>query len=83
MPWRLDTTSSFDRELKKLSPADAAKIIAAAKAMVTNPGNADIKKLEGNLWRLRVGSFRVFLILDTATGRIIFVGVQRRSSKTY
>jgi mRNA interferase RelE/StbE len=49
------------------------KILSAIEALVENPRPAGVKKLKGkgeNLWRIRVGDYRVIYLIDN-TVRIV------------
>lgn len=53
--------------------------------MAADPFFGDILKLEGadNLWRRRVGSYRIFLAVDPTARSVAITAIVRRTSKTY
>jgi mRNA-degrading endonuclease RelE of RelBE toxin-antitoxin system len=53
--------------------------------MGDDPFAGDVIKLEGedNLWRRRVGSYRVFFAVDTTAKTVAVTAILRRTSKTY
>ena len=53
--------------------------------MADDPFVGDVLKLEGeaNLWRRRVGNYRIFFAVDTAAQSIAVTAIIRRTSKTY
>jgi len=53
--------------------------------MADDPFAGDVLKLEGegNLWRRRVGSYRIFFVVDAATRTVAISAISRRTSKTY
>lgn len=66
--FRVYTTSSFDRELKKAASKNCKllaafeKIVAVLSANPFNLGGHDIKKLSGvdiGQWRIRFGDYRI------------------------
>ena len=63
---RLVITEKAEKDLADLDTATSQRIRTALKSMSNNPGNSDVKKLKGvkNLWRLRVGDFRVLLRIE-------------------
>ncbi len=83
MPWKLARKPRFDRDLSGLAKREQDRIRKAVEAMVANPSRAHIVKLAGNLWRLRVGDWRIFFEMDNEAGIITALSVARRSSKTY
>jgi len=52
---------SADRQLQKLSAAVQRRIVAEVAALALNPRPAGVVKLAGdeNLWRIRIGDYRV------------------------
>jgi len=58
---------SARKELESLAVRTAARILSRIEALAAQPRPRGIRKLEGeeNLWRLRVGNYRViYSILD-------------------
>jgi mRNA-degrading endonuclease RelE of RelBE toxin-antitoxin system len=53
--------------------------------MADDPFAGDVLKLEGedNLWRRRVGSYRIFFAVDNAARTVAISAIIRRTSKTY
>jgi mRNA-degrading endonuclease RelE of RelBE toxin-antitoxin system len=53
--------------------------------MAVDPFAGDVLKLEGdgNLWRRRVGSYRIFFAVNRATRTIHIAAITRRTSATY
>ena len=72
MPWRLVVARRAENELDGLPVHDQDAVSKALARLPTDPGGAHLRKLEGrgDLWRLRVGRWRVILRLDNATGVI-------------
>ena len=67
-----------NKQLEKLPKKDRSKIIAHIDDTHTNPETLDFKKLSGfkNLYRLRVGDYRVILSVNKIKKMIIvsFIG---------
>ena len=75
---------SARKELERL-PGDAAeRILAKVEALSSNPRPFGIIKLHGqkNLWRLRVGDYRVVYSIDDFS-RIVDVTVVRHRRDVY
>ena len=54
------------RELEKLSDALIARMIPKIEGLATDPRPAGCKKLHGHsdMWRIRVGDYRIVYIVD-------------------
>jgi mRNA interferase RelE/StbE len=59
-------TQTAEKELQKLSSRTIEKIISLLKSMEQNPRPHGCKKLKGykNLWRARVGDFRIIYSIE-------------------
>ncbi|MEW6065589.1 MAG: type II toxin-antitoxin system RelE/ParE family toxin [Bacillota bacterium] len=60
---KLIITNQAQKDLSKLDKATQRRVQIALDRMLLSPQNADIKKLKGevDLWRLRVGNYRVIM----------------------
>lgn len=76
-------TRRTHREYNKLSPADLERIDAALDRLKTNPRPPGNKKIRGNIYRFRIGDWRViYAIFDK--DRLVLVGkIARCSEDTY
>lgn len=52
---------SVDRQLKRLPEVAGRRIVLAMDGLASDPRPAGVKKLAGdeNLWRIRVGTYRI------------------------
>lgn len=65
-------------------PADYfQRLDAAILSLRENPRPIGIKKLEGDLHRIRVGDWRVIFAIFDAQHRIVILRIARRSEKTH
>ena len=71
------------RELNSIPARDFPKIIAAIEALADTPRPAGAVQLDGNIFRLRIGRFRVLYQIDDQARRVDIGGVRRRSERTY
>jgi len=71
---------SARKELQSLPIAVAARILKKVEALGTNPRPVGSKKLIGakDLWRLRVGDYRVVYKIDEADGTVDISVVRHR-----
>lgn len=72
--------------LKKFPLEDQTRIKRAFQKIKQNPFALDIKKLgppHTTSHRIRIGSYRIFLDINTEAKIIIIVEVERRTTQTY
>lgn len=86
MAWRIEFDRSADRELAKLDPASAERILRFLRDRISpldNPrviGSALTGARLGHLWRYRVGDFRVIVGIEDHALRILVVSLGNRRS---
>lgn len=75
---------SARRELERLSPKEVSRIFSKIEALANTPRPEGCRKLvgESNLWRIRVGDYRVVNTIDDS-GRIIDIVTIRHRSDVY
>jgi mRNA interferase RelE/StbE len=75
---------SARKELQALSYDIAGRILNKIELLALNPRSSGSKKLRGhsNLWRIRVGEYRVIYSIDDDR-RIVDVSVVRHRSEAY
>ena len=72
---------SARKELQNLDPQVARRIIKQVEALVTDPRPTGVVKLEGaaDLWRIRVGQWRVVYRISDRDRLVDVVAVRHRS----
>ena len=77
-------TRSARKELQALSHTVAERILEKVELLALNPRPAGCKKLHGhsNLWRIRVGEYRVVYSIDD-NGKAIDISVIRHRNEAY
>lgn len=83
--WVLQVDQVVYKSLKKIPRYDVERILTAVEELSAGPFSGDIQKMGGevNVWRKRVGSYRIRYDL-IKEGKVIHVfRVERRTSKTY
>ena len=58
---------SISKRLKKIAKIEVVKIIEKAESLSKNPRPVGSKKLSGtteNLWRVRVGNYRIIYLIE-------------------
>ena len=83
--WELRIDPSVFRFVRRISQKDTRRIWEVVYSLPLNPYYGDVEKMEGydNVWRRRVGSYRIFYRLVTKDKIISIFNLERRSSKTY
>jgi mRNA-degrading endonuclease RelE of RelBE toxin-antitoxin system len=83
MNWSLLVTKSARKGLARLPSRDQQRIEAALDEIAANPFSGDIKRLQPDGWRRRVGNYRIFYDLYVDELRIVVTAIKRRTSSTY
>lgn len=73
MPYSIEFRPSAARDLKKLEKATQRRIFAALSQLENNPFPSGAKKLinEDNVYRIRVGDFRI--LYQVESGRLLIL----------
>jgi mRNA interferase RelE/StbE len=74
--YRIEFTPQGERDLRKLTRRDQRRVASRIDALAINPLPSGVRKLKGghDIWRLRVGDFRV---LYTVAQQIVTITVVR------
>jgi mRNA-degrading endonuclease RelE of RelBE toxin-antitoxin system len=83
MAWAVTVAKPAQKQVAKFPAKDQERIGAAVLAMADDPFSGDIIKLEDNRWRRRVGNYRIFFAVDSATRTVAVSAVLRRTTTTY
>lgn len=85
MNWRIAVAGRARKQLKRFPVADTDRIKHAVDDMADNPFRGDIEKMSGkeNVWRRRVGAYRIFYEILNDRGIIRISEITRRTSHTY
>jgi mRNA interferase RelE/StbE len=83
--WGLQVDSGVFKTLKKIPQRDAEAVLVVIKLLPVNPYFGDIQKMKGeeNVWRRRVGSYRIFYKIKVSEEVILVFKLERRTSRTY
>ncbi len=71
------------RELDSLSQADYRRVSVAIQHLASEPRPAGTARLEDNIYRIRVGRYRVIYSVDDNQRLVEIGGIRRRSERTY
>ena len=85
MNWEVRVPKGVHKQVRRLSKKDQERILDVLRALRTDPWSGDIEKIGGrdDLWRRRVGNYRIFYSLHIPERRVEVKGVERRTSSTY
>ena len=83
--WELKVRNRIYKVLLKFPQKDQELIIKEIEKLPLNPYVGDIKKMkdEKNVWRQRIGSYRIFFEIISQEKKIYVFRLERRTSKTY
>ncbi len=83
--WDLQIDPSVLKTLKKIPRHNAEAIFRIIQAFKINPYFGDIQKMRGeeNVWRRRVGAYRIFYEIEAGKKIILIFRIERRTSHTY
>ncbi|MGH7813540.1 MAG: type II toxin-antitoxin system RelE family toxin [Candidatus Binataceae bacterium] len=78
--YALDIKPSAHKEFEDLSDDLRARMVPKVEALAANPRPAGCKKLRGckDLWRIRIGDYRVVYIIDDAQKIVSIARVAHR-----
>lgn len=84
--YQVNLSKSAIKSLKKFPIPDQLRIKKVSDKIKEDPFSLDIKKLgppHKTSHRIRTGSYRIFLDIDTTTKIILIVDIERRTTPTY
>jgi mRNA interferase RelE/StbE len=83
--WKLRVRERIYKSLCKFPEKDRNRLIRVIEELPLNPYVGDVEKMEGeeNVWRRRVGAYRIFYEIKSQERVIYVFCVERRTSKTY
>ena len=83
--WELQIDPGVLKVLKKIPRHDAGVVSEVIHLLPMDPYFGDIQKMKGedNVWRRRVGSYRIFYRMKIDQKIILVFHLERRTSRTY
>jgi mRNA interferase RelE/StbE len=83
-PWRVELAPAARRQLRKLPPAETARLRGPILALARDPRPPGAVRLAGTaFWRLRVGDPRVVYAIEEQPRLVVILRVARRGESTY
>jgi len=85
MKWNVKIAKRVLKEIKKFPKKDVNYILFALEEIVKNPYYGDIEKMKGeeNVWRRRVGSYRIIYEIFSVKKFVWVFDIRRRTTNTY
>ena len=83
--WDLQIDSSVFKVLKRMPRRDTEAVSGVIRLLLLDPYYGDIQKMKGeeNVWRRRIGAYRIFYKIRVSEKIILVFKLERRTSKTY
>ncbi|MEK9209225.1 MAG: type II toxin-antitoxin system RelE/ParE family toxin [Patescibacteria group bacterium] len=83
--WDLQVDPGIYKFIKQAPRRDAEAILRVIKLLPFNPYFSDIQKINGekDVWRRRIGSYRILYRIKVVESIILVFKVERRASKSY
>ena len=85
MVWKIIIDPAVNKTLKKIPKTDSIHIQEAIDEMIVNPHWGDVQNISGqtNIWRKRIGAYRIFYEIRLSIKIIHIFKLERRASTTY
>ena len=85
MNWGLIIDDDAKKQLSKIPKKEAHRIGEGIGEILIDPYSGDIQKIKGEreIWRRRIGSYRVLYKLYKLQSVVYVFEIERRTSKTY
>ena len=84
-PWTVHVDRAVQKQLRRIPKRDAERIFSAITELAANPYSGDVAKMQGedDVWRRRVGAYRIFFEVLADETTVYVYRAERRSSTTY
>ena len=85
MNWLIEITKNAKKELARIPVKQSYRISVSIDQLSIDPYSGDIQKIKGekDVWRKRIGSYRIFYEFFPKGKVILIFKVKRRTSHTY
>ena len=83
--WYLQIDPDIFKTIRRIPRRDVKVILGVIKLLPLGPYFGDIQKMKGEMdvWRRRVGAYRIFYKIINLKKIILVFRLERRTSKTY
>lgn len=85
MNWELKVDDFAKKQLSRIPKKDVERIVLILRELAVDPYSGDIQKMRGekDVWRRRIGSYRIFYEVYQKERAVYINEIKRRTSKTY
>ncbi len=85
MNWLIEVTKNAKKELGRIPAEQMLRISMAIDQLDIDPYVGDIQKIKGekDVWRKRVGSYRIFYEVYQKERVVLIFKIERRTTHTY
>ena len=85
MNWEIKLAKRVSKEMKHIPKKDAKRLLFVLERLTENPYHGDIEKIrsEDNLWRRRMGNYRIIYKILSEQKYIEVFDIRRRTTTTY
>lgn len=85
MNWQIKIAKRTVKQIKKFPKNDFEALLKMLEGFERNPFQGDIKKIkgEGNVWRRRMGNYRIIYEIFLNGKSVAILDIKRRTTNTY
>ena len=85
MNWEVKIAKRVSKGTRKIPKKDAERLLIVLQELEINPYQGDIQKIKGedNVWRKRIGNYRILYEIKPEKRRIEIYQIRRRTTATY
>jgi mRNA interferase RelE/StbE len=85
MSWDVRVAKRVLKEIKRLPKKDAKRLLFVLEELTKDPYQGDIEKIKGedNVWRRRIGNYRILYEVIPNKRHIYIFQIRRRTTATY
>ncbi len=85
MSWKIKIAKRVLKEIKHIPKKGAKRLLVILEELKENPYQGDIEKIKGeeNVWRRRIGNYRILYEIIPKQKDIYVFQIRRRTTTTY
>ena len=85
MSWKIRVARRVLKDIKRIPKKDEKRLFSVLELLTKNPYQGDIEKIKGedNVWRRRVGVYRILYEVASKEKCVNVFQIRRRTTTTY
>lgn len=83
MPYQLKLLADIEKQLRRIPPPDRERVVEAMRSLAIEPRQTGTTHLLENLYRVRVGNYRILYAVFDAELVVLVCKIARRTERTY